>query len=217
MALVCSGGLITGAVISACIFCIDSHENMGKRVGNDRSSYQWISRVVSNYHAIFISVNSIMYLILSSVLNSYEWLDGYWKIILSISSGYMIYDLIVGIFLLDGDVSTICHHVIVAPFLVWLSVNYPKYAALGMLSEVSTPFLNACWFEYHRFKRDGSKLRCFSICLLITYFVFRVLLFPYICAMSIVEKEYYATPLCLLITVMNIVWFYLLIRRFQRI
>jgi len=220
-------GIGIGFILSTFIFVVSSYNKRGIREGNGEASYQWISRIVSNYHAIFISVTSTLFLLCTALQGGertiYElifeldsiprplWLNQIWYLFLGISSGYLFYDLMLVIVLLNRDIGTITHHAIVAPFLVWLRTDYPIYAAIGMLSEISTPFLNACWFELHRDYPNRGKLLHLSYLLLVTYFIFRVLLFPYICLMSMVKEEHYAVPLCIIVALLNIYWFYRLL------
>lgn len=201
-------------------------ENTGKGPG----SHQWISRIVSSFHAVWISSAASLFLLITAFNHPQRndwyqllfnldigprplWLDKFWYFSIGTTSGYLAYDLLVVIFMLDRNVGTIIHHLITCPFMFWLRTDYPIYAAIGMLSEISTPFLNRCWFEIHRGKLiDEEKLKQFSNYLFITYFIFRVLLFPYILVMSIVKEAYYAVPLCLILTVLNLYWFYKLVK-----
>lgn len=222
--------------------------------------YQWVSRIVSNYHAIWISITSIIFLATTMIHypnnDLYElllnldagprpsWVDCLWKFSLGVTTGYLTYDLIVVFAYLDRKISTIIHHVITAPFMWWLQFDYPIYAAIGMLSEISTPFLNRGWFQINAnnisclrsyrnqivsgkthtsrngnidngtvFTSKGAQVSSLTkYGLLTSYFVFRVLLFPYIFVMSLVKQEYYAAPLCFIITILNLVWFCKLIK-----
>lgn len=128
---------------------------------------------------------------------------------MGVTTGYLTYDLIVVLLYLDRNISTIIHHEITSPFMWWLQFGYPIYAAIGMLSEISTPFLNQGWFQI----KSGKQVNSFTkYGLLTTYFVFRVLLFPYIFIMSLVKEEYYAAPLCFVLALLNFIWLCKLIK-----
>ncbi len=194
------------------------------------NSPAWNSRLTSTYPVCWISITALLFLYLGSPsdFNSNPSLV-MWHFSLGMSCGYLIYDLLIVLILLDSNKTTILHHLVVAFGIYWLRWKYPVYVAIGSLSEISTPFLNFCWFLLH--SELASEHKCqlsfvqrlpftspnlfqlSSILLLLTFFVFRVLVSPYLLYISFCEQEYRGIPACLILTFLNITWFIQLVQK----
>ncbi len=217
-------GLKLGVFISLTIYTLS------------RFSPAWKSRVVSTYHATFITFVGIIYL-LNDLLLSSERTSFYlrtqsranlelsysWHFSLGITCGYLIFDLFLVIFLLNQDKFTIVHHLLITVGLPWLRWEYSPHIALGLLSELSTPFLNKCWFLLHSDQRgeessdpaDRSQDPAFrrsSIRLFFTFFG-RVVISFILVYTCLVNEEYLATTVCSTLLALNLYWFYLILRK----
>jgi len=102
-------------------------------------------RAMSTFHAIIVSIFTILYL-----HNSFESI--YFSILLKwISTGYFIIDL----FNVTDDlkrkfsvfnVMIFIHHFITVLWIRNFPLSLARLTAHGMLTEMSTPFVNICWY-----------------------------------------------------------------------
>ena len=149
---------------------------------------------------------------------------------LHIMMGYIIYDTIYELTSSSKQIDILIHHII--GFLSHLSTIYTQnnsalyYSMFIFLAEASTPFLNISWILYQLKYNNNLLFHICSILLLITFFIFRVILGPYAVYHLFINKytwgiydnsiNYYMwscnTFIIILFALLNIFWFYKLIK-----
>ena len=150
---------------------------------------------------------------------------------LHIMMGYIIYDTIYELSSPTKQIDILIHHII--GFLSHLSTIYTQnnsalyYSMFIFLAEASTPFLNISWILYQLKYNNNLLFHICSILLLITFFIFRVILGPYAVYHLFIYKytwgdsnndniSYYMwscnTFIIILFALLNTFWFYKLIK-----
>ncbi len=177
--------------------------------------------LVASIHSILMVTSSIIYL---KGMFSFD----NWRKISYITVGYLVYDLLNSNYnyyiaepLFNMTLSYIVirylHHLLVIRLLLLPINNYKKIAPKTFLYEISTPFLNIVLFYSNQ---QGTLLYkvCF-ICLLFTYFVFRVINFSIVFIRDVVNNSLIpssAKAFYLLFIIMNYYWFFGLCQIFYK-
>eukprot|EP00190_Bangiopsis_sp_CCMP1999_P007600 CAMPEP_0198726342 /NCGR_PEP_ID=MMETSP1475-20131203/3419_1 /TAXON_ID= ORGANISM="Unidentified sp., Strain CCMP1999" /NCGR_SAMPLE_ID=MMETSP1475 /ASSEMBLY_ACC=CAM_ASM_001111 /LENGTH=276 /DNA_ID=CAMNT_0044488249 /DNA_START=85 /DNA_END=915 /DNA_ORIENTATION=- len=151
-----------------------------------KASVEWLSRCVSNIHAIAVSTAiSIAIFGETSAYKGgefeYEWLC---RSALRFAVGYFLYDaclVIYSIKTITAGPTTFCHHVLVGSIIHYtLVMRTPLviiWAAGAYLTEFSTPFVNARWFLSLRHK-DEMIYKVSGLLMTITFFLARIVYMP---------------------------------------
>jgi len=173
---------------------------------------EYISRIYSNIHAIFILYGSFLELKNdSNIIAKYG----------AFTCGYAIFDMYRS--LKKKELDYIIHHSLIIigtiPFileqnkLLILPKFYRKFIALNYLSESSTIFLNICWLIL---KNGGEKSKLFKINAILTlvcFFIFRIVNFTYI-SINLIDYKF-LFMLQGILTGLNYNWFYKLIKKYK--
>jgi hypothetical protein len=176
-------------------------------------NYQNRDLLISSLHAIVSTSLSI--LLLSGIIQ-----DNIYLKYSPITIGYALYDInnlrhpeAKNSFVL------IFHHIIIIFCNTWLIKNRVSYVlkivSINYLTEISTPFLNLSFF-LHKNNLKNFKLcninlfNVTSVCLLISYFIFRVLLLTYLVWETAFYNYLYFFQIGL--TLINYYWFYKLLK-----
>ncbi len=183
-----------------------------------------VSRITAVFHSIICVVVASQYLRGKVTEDS-------WRRLISFSLAYLLYDNIcysyyyffgnglppveIGALILDNYL----HHLLFAIFLLIPTKIYSKQVAQGLLSELSNPFVYACWFMYVLGNRDTLYFKIIAIVGLAVYFIFRIVNFSYILNNAIKNNDSKAKTkakifLILILTVINYYWFFKLCRIF---
>jgi hypothetical protein len=197
------------------------------------------SRIFSSIHAIVVFILCAFYLVTDkynivnfNAPNSFATIFQIKNFILTLPIGYAIADL--GTMILNKEVYnfsakfTIPHHLLLI-FMIRHYINiYPQLIAMGLLSEITNPFINYGQDLIEDLKINTSmlpqsspippsssqsimkKLKFISYILIPLFFMFRILNFGALTYLIRNEKGVYAV---LLLLVMNIYWFYKLLRK----
>eukprot|EP00188_Purpureofilum_apyrenoidigerum_P005044 Plantae.Rhodophyta-Purpureofilum_apyrenoidigerum.ctg6208.p1 GENE.Plantae.Rhodophyta-Purpureofilum_apyrenoidigerum.ctg6208~~Plantae.Rhodophyta-Purpureofilum_apyrenoidigerum.ctg6208.p1 ORF type:complete len:281 (-),score=47.19 Plantae.Rhodophyta-Purpureofilum_apyrenoidigerum.ctg6208:864-1706(-) len=151
-----------------------------------KMSVEWLSRCVSNIHAVVVSV-----IIAVSIFGEtsaykggnfeYEWLC---RTGLRFAVGYFMYDaclVIYSIKTITAGPTTFCHHVLVGSIVHYTLVKRTPlvviWAAGAYLTELSTPFVNARWFLSLRHK-DEMIYKVSGILMTFSFFLARIVYMP---------------------------------------
>ena len=169
--------------------------------------FQYHTYTYSIIHSLLISVSCTLYLLnfLSKSYNSF---------CINLSIGYTIYDMTIVINHYDKfDWKGITLHHTAMILLLSGRESYFNEVSIGLLSEISTVFLNISWILYQSNRTDNIFFKINSITVLIFYFFTRVLNFPYLTYVSIVNYDlhYIFCVMIFLLSILNIYWFKLLI------
>lgn len=176
-------------------------------------SHNYNSRYLSIIHSVIVSLMSISWL-----LDIYRFDD--FSLIQSFPIGYCLYDIIYDTYYNRFDVVNSLHHISFIFFAGYLYNTEPFYVVCGYLSEISTPFLYLCYFEIKSKNKNYNRLKLYGILLLITYFIFRILIFGFLFLIAwyyyiiIGNMRLYIVVFINFLFGINILWFYKLIEKF---
>jgi hypothetical protein len=171
--------------------------------------FQYHTYIYSIIHSILISIPCLLYLFdyISKTTTSF---------FIDLSMGYAIYDLTVVINTYEiFDWKGIFIHHFAMLLLLSGRESYFDEVAVGLLSEIATIFLNISWIMYQSNKTNTIFFNLNSIIVLILYFFTRVLSFPYLTYIVIINYNLnivFHIMSCTL-SVLNIYWFKLLINK----
>ena len=140
--------------------------------------YQYHTYTYSILHSIMISIACLFYL-----FDYFSYYDTSFYINLSI--GYTIYDttIILKNHKLFDWKGILLHHIAMILLLSGRE-SYFDEVVLGLLSEISTIFLNISWILYQSNKTENLYFKLNSVIVLISYFFTRVLNCPYVAYVS---------------------------------
>lgn len=228
LASICSGALMCKIVydltrfISPLLFSV-----YGKL--DSKVRMEWNNRGFSTFHAVFTSVASIYFLVISdqfdenvhgdSVINSTTRLS---ESVMGISLGYFLADLamIFWYFPTLGGIEYVFHHFL-SMFAIILSVTSGQsqfYIFLVLLSEATTPFVNLRWYLDNSGQKGSKAYTLNGIALFLGWLVARVLLFIFFFVHMYLHfhqvKQVFPLGFYSLLTippalaVMNLLWFW---------
>ena len=163
---------------------------------------EWLSRVISNIHAL------ILLPLLNHALfndNSLELSDGeFWshrmitRIVLKITLGYFLYDFLLVLVLyrtISAPIATMIHHALIILTIYCVFVfDFPLvyiWAAGLLFTEMSTPFVNQRWFMAIR-HRHSTMYKVNGLLMTLAFFIARPLFMPAF-VLWIARKEYLYT------------------------
>ena len=168
---------------------------------------QYHTYTYSILHSIIISITCVLYLLnyLSQIKTSF---------LINLSIGYTIYDftvLINNYEIFDWKGITL-HHVAMLLLLAGRE-SYFNEVVIGLLSELSTIFLNISWILYQSDRTNNIYFKLNSLLVLVAYFFTRVLNFPYLTyiSLSIYDLNPVFIFMIVFLSLLNIYWFRLLV------
>ena len=133
--------------------------------------------IISTINAIFTGAWGVYKL----SLGSSRWITPYGNNeVVSIMNGYFLAD-----FLLDdwtSDLSNVFHHVIGLSSITGLLLGNigETFMPDVQLMEISTFLLNMMWFMRTFNKTNNTSYKCISVLFLITFFILRIIYYPYV-------------------------------------
>ena len=198
-----------------------------------KSHTHLINRIVASNHAIIQSFICIIYWNYYDNIFTLPNNDSYkiQYLAFDIMNGYLIFDLLIdtiwNIFNNDNiSMQMFVHHItgLISMYNIRLYDSVPgfHYIMIVFLAEISTPFLHMSWILYHFNMTNVWYYKPIGYTLILTFFVFRILLSPYLLYKLINERHVwnnsisYMFEVNLLISVLfiilNYLWFTKLIK-----
>jgi len=171
---------------------------------------QYPTYIYSLVHSLVISISGMCFLFGLIPKSAMD-------ISLNFTMGYVLYDI--GVIMNDKSIpnriEVIVHHVILYMMLT-LRESFFVECVFGMLSEISTIFLNTSWIMYQS-GNTNSLIFCLNkYAIIITYLIFRVVNFPVLIIYGIMNNLNLGWIFYLgaaVITILNFYWFVLLLRK----
>jgi hypothetical protein len=192
--------------------------------------YKYACRVISTIHAFVVVIFAIIGLIQGRFSHPHyhqrighyyyyysDIIKYYSLLIFNISKSYLLLDLVTQ-FLFDFRknefLENIFHHTVMY-FSMYYSYkyDYDYYLMIGLLCEISTPFLNICYYCIHEQKTNTTAFKYSSISLLATFFLFRIINFFYLCFFVTIRLRIEVFILMLMLLLLNLHWFLLLLKK----
>ena len=159
-------------------------------------------RIISSIHCFFCVMISSIFL-LNLIDNNF-----YLNSIYLISPGYFILDFFYLIFFSPQSKLTYCYyfHHIISLTGIYFGIDYPIYLARGLLTELSTPFLNISWYLK---KKKYTKYIIYHINLIILYILFFICRIVNLSIMIFEIEHYHLLYRCIIyfFTILNYIWF----------
>ncbi|KAG2378641.1 hypothetical protein C9374_008280 [Naegleria lovaniensis] len=190
----------------------------------------WVSRLVSNVHAIISFGGALWAIIMTAecykrwdvVASCFDYEAGY--LTLQYTIGYFTYDLVFMLLFYKelGGIGLVLHHFfgIVGWGLILSYENFSFFALLFTLTEATTPFVNQRWFLYESGMKDKPIYSVFGFLLWLSWSLVRMPLVPFTFMYIMynwedLAKAPFAVPfVCIfnyiLITALNTYWYYLI-------
>ena len=169
------------------------------------NTYALLSYMISLYHSVIVSYNSINYLCYSNFNNFY----------ITFSITYFIADLYVinnMSYLKKNKIPMTIHHIItILGGFYFHSIEFSNeknlvYSLLS-LSEISTIFFNICWYII-KFNYQYTKIyKIFNTLTKISYFIFRILNFPLLIYLFYLYEYNFLFILQIPLTILSFYWF----------
>jgi len=188
-----------------------------------RSRANWWNRGTSALNAVVIFGSAVLYVAWDNpALVMRESMSDFEKTAIDMMIGYMLYDTVIE--LLDSsDPFALVHHTLGLVAHVVARVNNSGASGLCImlvfLAESSTPLLHAGWLMNKLGKTDNAAFKLMGATLLLLFFVFRVVLGPFVMGILIVRRdawrESWENALMLVVmsgfTMLNWHWFHKLV------
>lgn len=201
----------------------------------------WSSRVVSNFNAFvgcllfakFVFGEELLYR--TGVFSYSAACCGLWKLIL----GYFFYDSLLIILVFEVhetiNIQTIIHHIVVASAVIYCLHSRDPLAMLWasslFLTEASTPLVNLRWFLSESNLKESRLYIIVGLLMTLVFFVARILFMPYTLYLLLSNPSILNTlstyrafcdgivggAVFVSIYILNIYWFYLMMRGLYRI
>ena len=204
--------MFTSIILSTIFFTI-----IGKKLSNIKS-IDTTNYLISTFHALGCIL--ISYLYLNNKINEDQYIS-----LTPFTIAYSIYDTFFMYFFMNTKNLNfmIMHHFMIIYVNYWLIQNRDlfvlKMLAINYLTEISTPFLNLSMYLYYKKNKKNkffnTLLKISNYSLIITYFLFRVILGFYLIWLTAFYN--YLFYLQLLMTSLNIYWFKKLLKKAQLI
>ncbi len=170
-----------------------------------------INLILSNIHAFITFFNSFFYLTKIIDINLYINIS-------SISILYACYDIYLLNLINDNNFKNmLIHHSILIIGNIWINLTKNDFVtnivAYNYLTEISTPFLNLSLYLYQNKKTHIYKktFKISNILLLITFFLFRILLGMYLVKITLFYNNY--SFLQIILWFLNLYWFSKLLKK----
>jgi hypothetical protein len=179
-------------------------------------SHKLVSYGVSTIHALFMSVNSTLYL--TQIIDNYDIKQAFF-----ISMSYYLADLY---YIIDSskkltilDYFTICHHNIMIYFHIYvfnqtnpiLEQFLLYYLNRGFIAEYSLLILNYSWYLVNTKQDNSKKMLISSIITIILYFITRTMNFTLLLYNVIYDDLILESIVILPLILINHYWFYKII------
>ena len=179
---------------------------------NNRDHISFISKIISIIHTIYVCTLAKLYL--NNDISKEIFIEK-----LVITKAYLIFDLCIICIYNYGRPDFypfLIHHLV---FLFGLYTNhlytYPQHFAIGLLAEITNPFLYFGWFLLKKRWMDNEIFIINALILLSLFFVYRVLNFTKLFIIALlISKNHIEHLLMLVITLLNIYWFLKLLEKF---
>ncbi len=164
----------------------------------------YISYIYGLFHAIYVSLMSIIYLSFYYFSTLSEDFHNYY---MSISLAYFLFDLvtILGKKELYKAMSTklINHHIIIIIFLFLAKDTYSYYIARGLLCEIPTIFVDIIWLCHHS---NITPQKSLALLCVYSFAIFRVVNFAEMLLYALyIHQWMYAAMMCYILYI-NIYW-----------
>lgn len=186
----------------------------------------WFNRGVSTIHASVMFTITIYYWLFvnpnfqisdaGNIIETYA---------LDIMMGYLYYDILYEL-LTSQQTDALSHHILglVSHLSTRLSNNTAAayYSMLVYIAEGSTPFLNISWLLHQLQLKNTRIFSIFTSCLVISFFICRILLGPYMVQHMMRHREQWGeegryflflgnTMIVSIFSILNFIWFYKLV------
>ena len=167
-------------------------------------SLQMTTYLYSTIHSIIISFSTSLYLL--KYINDEMYVEHVYH-----TMGYFLFDMTILIsnyfkFKWNIILQNLFHHISGIFGIFFYAHIYTKYAGLSLISEITNPFLNYCWYCI-KVKKYDISFKISIVLLLITYLIFRIFNLTYLTYQFLYINEYgiyVYGPL----TILNYIWFY---------
>jgi len=152
---------------------------------SEEEKAEWVSRIVSNVHAIFASLGAFRWILndWQTIQTDFDFAFGGSEIrhfYMMCTAGYLFYDLMLCLKYLRsfGEITTLIHHIVILiAYSLGLHYHFGTfYMGFFLINEVSTPFLNIRWFLFKMGLTDTKYYEWNGYQLAISFFIFRVVL-----------------------------------------
>eukprot|EP00168_Porphyra_purpurea_P010094 TRINITY_DN2486_c0_g1_i1.p2 TRINITY_DN2486_c0_g1~~TRINITY_DN2486_c0_g1_i1.p2 ORF type:complete len:345 (+),score=112.84 TRINITY_DN2486_c0_g1_i1:171-1205(+) len=161
---------------------------------------EWLSRVVSNLHAVILTPALAVTVFGDAALAAGVPFSSGPEVhaLLKVGLGYFLYDaLLVSAYrrTISAPGQTLFHHALVLSSVSW--VLYSKlplatvWAALLFLTEASTPFVNQRWFMAFRHRQSGAY-KVTGLAMTLAFFAARPLYIPFACGWMLKHRVLYS-------------------------
>lgn len=194
--MVVAGAVVGWAAALAPAAALSSRLSTSYRSLSASVRVEWLSRVVSNLHAVVLTpalaaaVFGDASLAAGGPLSAGPAVHG----LLKVGLGYFIYDAVLVTAYrrsISAPGQTLFHHALVLSSVSWvLSVRLPLatvWAALLFLTEASTPFVNQRWFMAIR-HRQSRAYKITGVTMTVAFFVARPLYIPFACVWMLRQR-----------------------------
>lgn len=188
-------------------FILYNSKFLRKKIKLSNNNYfNFVSKINSIIHAKIVVILSI--LLLFNIISIDSWSN--W---LSITRGYCLYDILFIIMFYPNKLMIFHHLLLFFGSFSSYTLIFPFKTAQGLLSENTNQHLYLGWLLIKKGKQKtwGFKLNAFI--LLLEFFILRVLNFMDITLYSYYNCNSIEFYILLSITIMNIYWFYLLLKK----
>lgn len=174
--------------------------NIDIRQSKLKSYIPLINRAIATTHASIQSIICIIYWYYYDSIFDYPHNQIYQiqYIAFDIMNGYLIYDLFMDTIwnIFNNDPTSIqmfAHHItgLVSMYCIRSYESVPgfHYIMIVMLAEISTPFLHTSWILYNFNMTKVWYYNLIGYTLILTFFIFRILLSPYLLYKLIIERH----------------------------
>lgn len=158
----------------------------GYRSSSKDDKFQYCNRLTSASHAAFLfSRTAVYWLYVNPTMEIGETVSASEAWCIDIMCGYLWYDGIMELALVKAtDKETLAHHVV--GLISHLSTRLSNNGAASLtcmlvyIAEGSTPFLHFAWVFHKLNMKNSNIFKALGALLLLTFFVFRVVLSPYL-------------------------------------
>jgi len=161
---------------------------------------EWLSRVVSNLHAVILTPALAVTVFGDAALAAGAPFSSGPAVhaLLKVGLGYFLYDaLLVSAYrrTISAPGQTLFHHALVLSSVSWVLYSMlplaTVWAALLFLTEASTPFVNQRWFMAFRHRQSGAY-KVTGLAMTLAFFAARPLYIPFACGWMLKHRVLYS-------------------------
>jgi hypothetical protein len=167
---------------------------------------QLITKINSIIHANIIVILSILFSF--NIISVDTW--AYW---LNITRAYCLYDSLLILYYNPNKLMILHHFLLFYGTYSSFILKFPFQVAQGLLCESSNQHLHFGWFLIKKGKEKTLGFKINALILLVEFFLFRFLNFIYLTLFSLFYCDKIEFFILSLVTIMNIYWFSLLIKK----